>query len=395
MTQQANTLLLSIVIPTRNRQEYAANLLRALSSSTEHDFEVIVHDNSDHPSLAGVISQLGNQRIRYRHAAEQLSMHGNFDRAIDMARGEYVCVLGDDDGILISAALAALRRAKAKSAEALITELYSYSWPGVFHRIWGDMGGSLHSARTFPGQSERILNPMDELENLYRRGGVGGLGLLPRVYHGYVARTSLVRLKAQCGTCFPGASPDMANAVGLTRFVSRVLFDPAVTIISGHSPKSGGGHGAAGHHHSELKDAHHLPARSIEQWDQRIPRFWSGTTVYAQSVLEAARAIEVSPTTRFNYLNVCAACIAFEPATYRHHIQRAMEISRQGNGFVWPLVSYHLLKISLKRARSFAQNVRVHTFRAGGDHFNDMNEIMQQITNQSSQQKKATTAVVA
>lgn len=377
--QDASAILLSIVIPTRNRSEYAANLLAALNASTEEDFEVIVHDNSEHANLSDVISKLNDPRIRYRHTAEKLNMHENFDRAIDLARGEYVCAIGDDDGVLISAALAALRRAKSKKAEALLTEQYFYSWPGVRHNIWGEMGGVLLKARTFPGQRERILSPQTELEDLYRRGSVGGLGLLPRVYHGYVARKSLVRLKAECGTCFPGASPDMANAVGLTKFVSRLFFDPTVTIISGHSPKSGGGSGAAGQHHSELKDAHHLPKDSIMNWDQRLPQFWCGTTVYAQSALEAAAAVRALPITQFNFFNVCAACLAFESATYRHHILTAMTINRHSHSILWLFVLYHFIKISLRRARSFSKNISA--YRLGtSEHFIDMAEIIRHLT---------------
>jgi hypothetical protein len=377
-------MLLSIVIPTRNRQEYAANLLSALNASREEDFEVIVHDNSELTQLSDIVAGLDDQRIRYHHAPERLNMHQNFDRAVDLARGEYVCVIGDDDGVLVSPALAALRKAKAQSAEALLTELYLYAWPGVLHKIWGDMGGPLDSSPAFPGQAERILAPIDALEDLYRRGAVGGLGLLPRVYHGYVARTSLAGLKAQCGTYFPGASPDIANAVGLTKFVSRLLFDPAATIISGHSPKSGGGSGAAGRHHSELDDARHLPASSIQQWDKRLPRFWCGPTVYAQSALEAARAVNVCPATAFNYLNVCAACLAFEPPVYRHHIHRAIELNSQPNSFAWVLIANHLLQISARRAHVFLRNIRMRTLgSARTTHFNDMNEIIQHITHKS------------
>lgn len=368
-------LLLSIVIPTRNRSEYAANLLYALNSSTEEDFEVIVQDNSESTDLSSVVLQLKDQRIRYHHTAQHLTMHENFDRAIDLARGEFVCAIGDDDGILIPAALASLRRARVRSAEALITELYSYSWPGVVHSIWGDMGGPIHKARNFPRQPERILDPKDELEDLYRRGAVGGLGLLPRVYHGYVTRKSLLSLKDECGTCFPGASPDMANAVGLTKFVSRLFFDPAVTIISGHSPKSGGGSGTAGSHHSELTDAHHLPADSIKNWDERLPRFWCGSTVYAQSALEAAKATKISTTTRFNFLNVCAACLAFEPPTYRHHIMTAIEINNRAHKILWPIVLYHIIKISLKRAQSFVRNFKLYKL-SKKNHFEDMKQVI-------------------
>src|SRR5687767_10116731 len=94
--------LLSIVIPTRNRLDCAANVARGLSESPEPDFEAIIHDNSSDAQLGALIEELGDPRIRYFHVAEPLNMHANFDRAIGHATGRYVCALGDDDGVIVS-----------------------------------------------------------------------------------------------------------------------------------------------------------------------------------------------------------------------------------------------------------------------------------------------------
>ncbi len=373
--------LLSLVVPTKNRQEYAISLLQGVRACEAPELEVIVQDNSDDTTLQELVSGLNDPRIRYFHCAEPLNMHQNFDLAINKARGEYVCAMGDDDGIIIPAALASLHRAKSRGADALLTEMYSYSWPGIVHRIWGDMGGPVSSARVFPGIREQLLDPVVALEELFRRGSVGGLGLLPRIYHGYVSRTSLNALKEHCGTYFPGSSPDLANAVALVPFVDTMLFDPSVTLISGHSPRSGGGQGTAGQHHGELEDVSHLPPETLNNWDPAIPRFWSGTTIYAQSAVEAARAVDLSPAQTFNYKAVCVGCLIYQPTKYRKHIRAALLATGQGGSYLGPSLAAGYVAMTFRRSKSFIRNFAIYYLGIGIlGRFDSIKDIMIQMS---------------
>jgi hypothetical protein len=306
--------------------------------------------------LEEFVSHLNDQRIRYYHCSDRMNMHQNFDLAIEKARGSYVCSIGDDDGLIVPAALSSLRRAISFGADAVLTETYSYSWPGTVHPLWGDMGGPVRSSRVYPGVGETLFDPTVALEELFRRGAVGGLGMLPRVYHGYVSRASLAALKQRCGTYFPGGSPDLANAVALVAFVDSVFFDPSVTIISGHSPRSGGGQGASGRHHGELDQVSHLPPETIRDWEAAIPRFWSGTTIYAQTAIEAARAVGLTPTQPFNYTKVCTACLVYEPAKYREHVRAALRVTRRRWSDLWLSIAVEYAAMTIRRVRVFIRN---------------------------------------
>ena len=377
MTQPDISPLLSLVVPTRNRQEYAISLLQGIRAFEEPELEVIVQDNSDDDSLGDFVSDLNDSRVRYYYSSEPMNMHQNWDLAVEKAIGHYVCLIGDDDGIFVPSAMAGLRRAKSMGADAILTEMYIYSWPGTRHRIWGEMGGPIFSTRAHPGVCDQRVDPGAELAKLFDRGSVGGLGLLPRVYQGFVARASLVALMERAGTCFPGGSPDMANAVGLVPFVKKMLFDPTFTIISGHSPRSGGGQGVAGQHHGELEQAGHLPSKTISNWDPRVPRFWSGLTIYAQSALDAAQAVGLSHRYSFNYLKVCVACLIYEPKQYRHHIYTSLKISHEQKIHHWPLVMSEYISMIVNRIWSFARNVGFYYLGlAKLGHFDNMHDIM-------------------
>ncbi|MNT58405.1 Spore coat polysaccharide biosynthesis protein SpsA [compost metagenome] len=56
--------LLSIIIPTRNRKEYAASAIRSILSIPSEDFELIVQDNSDNDELLALLaSQAHDTRL--------------------------------------------------------------------------------------------------------------------------------------------------------------------------------------------------------------------------------------------------------------------------------------------------------------------------------------------
>lgn len=319
--------LLSLIIPTKNRKVYLLNLLgeivRQQDSQSLGNVEVIVHDNSDELGLEAELAALGADYIRYFHTADRIGVHENFERAVAKARGDYLCAIGDDDGIILPAALPLLAEAKAKGIEAVQSERIFYSWPGVRHRLWGDSGGRAVYEHLYAGLKDHVRDPAQSIDEVFASGSLEGLGRLPRVYHGYVARAAMDRLREKCGSCFPGGSPDMANAAALAGIVDKLWISRTVTHITGHSKGSGGGEGAAGIHHAELEDAVLLHPESRENWTPGIPRYWSGMTVYAQAAVEGARAGAARVSVPFNFRRLCAACLVYQAKSYRGHALRA------------------------------------------------------------------------
>lgn len=348
-------LLLSVVVPTRDRAEYAASLIRSLHESTSGDFELVVRENSSRPELGDLIASLGDPRIRYDYSTEDLNMHQNFDQAIALATGSFVCALGDDDGILIDRALHTLAFARTEGVDAVLTQTLIYNWPGLRHRFWGDVGGTM-AGEMFREMSERLLDPAEERDRIFRSGVTIGLGLLPRVYQGFVSRRSLDALRQKCGTCFPAASPDMANGVGLVPFVNRVLYTPRAAVISGHSPRSGGGAGAAGRHHGRLEDRTNLPLGTLQTWDPAIPRFWSGVTIYAQSAIAAAKASAPSPSIPLAHHRLYAACLIYEPRAYWPDVLAAAHAAPGSKVLLTIRVVGAVARTLAKRAVTFLSN---------------------------------------
>src|SRR5579871_6012309 len=90
----------SVVIPTRNRARYLRASIRTVLHQRFQDFEVVVSDNCSNPETKQVVDGFQDPRLRYYRSDVPLAMTDNWETAISQAKGEYVIVIGDDDGLL-------------------------------------------------------------------------------------------------------------------------------------------------------------------------------------------------------------------------------------------------------------------------------------------------------
>src|SRR5690554_5261394 len=91
-------ILLSIVVPTKNRYQYLTYFLKQFIDIKEQNVELIIQDNSDDNRF--ILDELKNyedNRIRYFHIFENLSVSDNCSEGIKNSRGKYVTLMGDDD----------------------------------------------------------------------------------------------------------------------------------------------------------------------------------------------------------------------------------------------------------------------------------------------------------
>lgn len=95
---------LSVVIPTFNRKELFREALESVlrQQPVNYTWEILVMDNTPldengrTPALE-VILDLNNSRTLYYHNRENLDTGYNWNRGGELARGEWICFLHDDD----------------------------------------------------------------------------------------------------------------------------------------------------------------------------------------------------------------------------------------------------------------------------------------------------------
>jgi O-antigen biosynthesis protein len=89
---------LSVTIATYERAEYLRVCVASVLGGTEQPLEIVIVDQSESPATREVVESFGRDLIRYsRHSPPSIS--GARNRSIELARGEYVAVIDDDDEV--------------------------------------------------------------------------------------------------------------------------------------------------------------------------------------------------------------------------------------------------------------------------------------------------------
>lgn len=368
--------LLSIVIPTKNRAEYLKVFIETIASFNNSMIELVVHDNSDSDTeLSAYLDGKNFPNLIYAHSSENLSVVENSNRAIEMATGKYVCFMGDDD-IVSKNLYDFVVQIDACGVESAIFKTAQYYWPGTTFKA--------HKfpnliVKNFKGKIRKI-DPPKALDEVLNHGGVS-LGDMPRLYHGVVLRDRLNDVYKRCGTYFPGPSPDMANAVALCYVVTSHIYCDIPLVIAGASPKSAAGMGTAHMHKGNLKDVAFLPKGVETRWNLRIPKIWTGPTIYAQSLYEALVALNDNEKMgRFNYIRHYAYFSVFcsSDKYLLKDIQKQYGYSR---------IKFFFLRIGIfgMRVRRFCSNKLLLWFGIGGskkDSIFDTNVAQQEVDKQ-------------
>lgn len=90
----------SVLIPTRNRLEYLGYAVETVRRQAFEDWELIIVDNASDEDVSGYVRGFGDRRIVYSRSDEFISVTDNWNRAVELATGDYLIMLGDDDGLL-------------------------------------------------------------------------------------------------------------------------------------------------------------------------------------------------------------------------------------------------------------------------------------------------------
>ncbi len=125
---------LSICVPSRNRQIWFQETIRALLDSPRDDVEFVFADNSDDPSIMAefIRAHAGDPRVVFLQPGPSVySMVDNWERTVAASSGDWVTVIGDDDYVDPELA-SVLRKVELMlpDVEAFGWTYASFTWPG-------------------------------------------------------------------------------------------------------------------------------------------------------------------------------------------------------------------------------------------------------------------------
>jgi len=346
--------LLTVVMPTHNRSEYAKSAITSVLALPNPDLQLVVHDTSDTDDLEKfVLATIHDERLKYVHHPQRLSMTENHNAAMGAADGEYVCLIGDDDTIMPEA-MDAVAWAASQGIDSLSPLVVAnYAWPDFRSRFFG-MG---HAARVYVKRQFGSSCRCDAGYGLKLalKGAAQGTENLPKVYHGFVRRSIMEALRERSGAYFHGSSPDVSGAVGLAMMLPFFVEVNYPLTLPGASGKSNTGRSAINTHKGALAKDTQTAEFAVSGWPVEVPKFFSVETVWAHAAIDTVRRVDESHLKDFDFIALYATC------WLRHQEYRGetMQAFRNGKWRRWQTVDAPLVSLILR----MAQLTAIHLMR--------------------------------
>jgi len=302
------TPLLSIIIPTADRQDCAAKAISAATAACP-EAEIVVSDTSVSEGLMALLPPQIAARVLYVRPGVGLDVVSNFNAAAAAATGQWLTFLGDDDCVGPRIAdIAAWAEGTGLDAVVSYGSAFAaiYYWPGVTSRHFGDGYASKLIINRFSGRARpldakaAVRVALDDLGS--------GLGWMARAYHGLVSRRLVQAIIDRHGALFGGVSPDIYSAALISMMSRKSAVVDWPFILPGASPRSTAGLGAAQSDRSTLWTNPHIAPFQDLVWDPLIPEFYSPTTVWSYSFKKAVDAVN-DPSLRPNLARLYARCL--------------------------------------------------------------------------------------
>jgi glycosyltransferase involved in cell wall biosynthesis len=222
----------SVVIPTRERAATIRFALRTCLDQNFDDYEIIVSDNDSSPPTKAAIDEAASAKVRYFRTPGPLAMSSNWDFAVSHARGEFVILIGDDDGLLPHALAQLDKITREHAAKVVRWEPVYYTWPSFA------LAGQSDYLRIPMGRGLREVQAADVIREV-----IGFRSLyttLPMLYNAAVHRSILDELRAKTGRIFPHSVPDVYSGFAIAAVAGRFLSTDTPMSLAGQSGASNG-----------------------------------------------------------------------------------------------------------------------------------------------------------
>ena len=228
----------SVLLPTRNRLEYLRYAVETVRRQDYADWEIIVSDNFSEDDIAGYVRSLDDSRIRYFRTGRFVPVTDNWNNALEQSSGDYVVMLGDDDGLLPDYFSSLLRTFESFQAPDFVyVSAFFFAYPGVMPDTPRGFLRRDHN-RLFPEQSPFWL------EAARARAIVRGyldfrMPVASNMQFSLISRHKIEEMSSN-GPFFQSPYPDFFATPALFLKSARILIYPKPMVVIGITPKSYG-----------------------------------------------------------------------------------------------------------------------------------------------------------
>lgn len=372
-----NKILLSIIIPTKDRHFYLEKCLKSLLEIEGENYEIIVNDNS---GIKFKSSLVNNTKIKYFHTNEFLTITQNFSSALDKSSGEYVSFIGDDDGIN-PFILKYVNFCKINNLDAGVGNVASkFIWKDVNYNLYGKkLSGILRLGKItnyfeFPNIKNELIK--------CAKNSVEGFGKLPKSYHGFVKRKVFNDIKLKYNSYFTGPTPDMSSSIAISLTIKKYVYFDYPIFIPGTGSNSGGGAGARHEHNWRFENIKWISDQFKNDWNIYSPKYASGITIWAECYLQTCKKINPNFLKHFNYNRYFSRLIVFD-RNYKKNISNSITLFKRNMSYVHRLffnlqLLVNVIKTIVKRLKAVLNNflliIHLNPFYQTVKNLNDIHE---------------------
>lgn len=369
----------SVLLPTRNRLDLLKLAVETVRRQDYDDWEILISDNCSDEDVGAWVRSLGDPRIRCERTERFIPVTENWNRALAMSTGDYVVMLGDDDGLL-QGYFRTLREEIERHGrpEVLYINAYLFAYPGVLPRAPEGFLKTHGAAAFFVGATEPFWLDRGAAHALVRESMAFRMRFDFNMQYAVVSRALIDRMKAK-GDFYQSPYPDY-YAMNALFLVARVLVIPRRLIVVGISPKSFGFYYFNDKEAAGTEFLKNLPDQEIAARvrDVVLPGTNMNTswllameTLLARYGSEFDLAVDYDAYRRLQILNVVRQALLAEPPSLRE-VKGLLPLlsEEERRRYAWLLGPFAtigaLLPRRLRRSAAKLPFKRVGTYDTGG-----------------------------
>ena len=233
------TPLFSILLPTRDRLELLRQAVETVRRQDVHEWEIVISDNASTEDVAGFVASLEEPRIHYLRQPTPIPVTENWNRALEGSSGDWVLMLGDDDGLLPGSLDRITALIHRFDPDAIYVNAWAFTYPGVLPDAPEGALRPYGQSFLFDGRSGPYVLPRATAVRVVRRSAAFEMDVTFNMQHTFVARAVIDRLSAD-GPFFRSPYPDFYATNAILLEARRLVVCPARLVVVGLSPKSFG-----------------------------------------------------------------------------------------------------------------------------------------------------------
>jgi glycosyltransferase involved in cell wall biosynthesis len=130
--------VLSVILPIRGRSKYLDLTLKNLSVIHDNRVEILILDNSL-PEFSNLVVPKFKSNFRIEYADSQLTMTQNFFRGLRLAKGDWICFIGGDDGLIPGNVKFLIDFLEFESREVVSTHPIYFQYELEYKEPWADL----------------------------------------------------------------------------------------------------------------------------------------------------------------------------------------------------------------------------------------------------------------